>query len=240
MLNCLRTACFVAAATIAGLVGISFGPSPAAQDGPIQLAQRPGGGFQGKGFRGNRSFQGNGAFRRGGQRGGGAPGVHAERSVPYSCRRVCSGYGVRTRCDGSRRSARYPVHRGIDIHIPVGTPLLAIANGEIVGATTGASIGGIGLVIRHPPGTVSQSKYVYAVYKHLRSRSPLGRGTKVRRGQRVATSGKSGTAGPYFGPGGFSQLHFETRISDSANWPTGKLTSPLGILKGHGWPIACR
>lgn len=198
----------------------------------------PGGGPQGGGFQGGGP-QGGRMGRMGGG-GGGAPGANAEHTVPYDCHRVCSGFGTHQRCDGSTRAARFPVHDGIDIHVPQGTPLLAIADGDVIGPTHGGSIGGLGLVIHHPPGTVSPTEHVFAVYKHLRAPSSLAKGAHVTRGQVVAMSGKTGTADKHFGPNGFAHLHFETHVSSTAKWPGGKLTSPLGLLKGQGWPVSCR
>lgn len=255
----IAIACFAASIFLAGAGSSAFAawnsstPRTAAARGAVVVAQMGGnygnmrnGGMSRGGFQGQNGKKGKGGFHQGGGGpgghfgGGGAPGAAAEHTVPYNCHRICSGYLSHTRCDGSQRSPRYPVHHGVDIHIRQGTPLVAIAAGEIVSSQVGDSIGGINVVVRHPPGTVRPHDYVFTMYKHLRSRSPLAPGTHVKRGQRIATSGNSGTADRYFGPGGFSHLHFETYVSSSAHWPGGKMVSPVGILRGQGWPIACR
>jgi murein DD-endopeptidase MepM/ murein hydrolase activator NlpD len=165
----------------------------------------------------------------------------AMEALAQGCPRVCSAFGAHTRCDGSIRSRRYPVHHGIDIATPEGTPLLAVADGIIVTSHTGPSIGGIMLVVQHPPAAAKAESYVYAVYKHLQSRSPLSPGTKVSKGQRIATSGKTGTVGGYFGSAGFPHLHFETHINAEARWPSGQLANPLPFLsRVGGWPLRCR
>ena len=164
----------------------------------------------------------------------------AMEALAQGCHAVCSAFGAHTRCDGSTRSRRYPLHHGIDIATPEGTPLLAVADGIIVTSHTGPSIGGIMLVVQHLPAAAKAESYVYAVYKHLQSRSPLSPGTKVSKGQRIATSGKTGTMGGYFGSAGFPHLHFEAHINAEARWPSGQLANPLPFLRRvGGWPLRC-
>ena len=195
------------------------------------------GGMYGGGMGGGR-----GGFGHGPSFGGGFKGHQQaqRRNFPHGCHAVCSGFHSRTRCDGSIRSPRYPIHNGIDVAVPVGTPLLAVADGEVERSGHGPSIGGIGLVLRHPPEATGLSTYTYSFYKHLNAPSPLPRGTHVRRGQKVAASGKSGSEGSkHFGSEGFAELHFEIWIGATASWPSGHLTDPVAFLrktKGHtGW-----
>jgi murein DD-endopeptidase MepM/ murein hydrolase activator NlpD len=133
------------------------------------------------------------------------------------------------------------VHQGIDIAVPMGTPLLAIADGEVVTGGMGPSIGGIGLVVRHPPRAIEQSFYVYSFYKHLQEISPLPVGTQVRKGQRVGSAGNTGTEGGHYGGEGFAHLHFEIHTRASESWPSGMLTDPVPVLRRlRAWPLACR
>lgn len=178
--------------------------------------------------------------RKGGMHGGGTHGggqfkgqQQAGRSnFPHGCHAVCSGFHSRTRCDGTTRSPKFPVHRGIDVAVPVGTPLIAIADGTVASSGRGPSIGGIGLVIRHPPAATGLSTYTYSFYKHLDAVSPLPKGAHVRKGQEVGKSGKSGTEGSiHFGSEGFAELHFEIWNDASATWPSGHLTDPVAFLR---------
>ena len=205
----------------------------ATPDGNPQLAMMGGGGYGFGGRRGNsddvqRHF-------RGSQR----------RHFPHGCHAVCSAFGARTRCDGSlpsSRSARFRIHTGIDIAIPVGTPLLAIADGVVVKSGRGRSIGGFQVILRHPPQATGRRTYTYSIYDHLMRGSFLPRGTRVHRGERIALSGKSGTVGGYYGNAGFPHLLFKIRDDATEHWPSGKLTDPVAFLhrtRGYTtWP--CR
>jgi murein DD-endopeptidase MepM/ murein hydrolase activator NlpD len=225
----LRGAALAAALLVSGWnAGLSA--QTGQSDAAIRLAQ---GGHMG-------GMQG-GMFGRGMHGGGMAGGrfkgqQQAGRSdFPHGCHAVCSGFHSRKRCDGTIRSPKFPVHRGIDVAIPVGTPLLAIADGTVVSSGRGPSIGGIGLVIRHPPEATGLSTYTYSFYKHLDAPSPLPKGSAVHKGQTVGKSGKSGTEGSiHFGSEGFAELHFEIWNNARASWPSGHLTDPVAFLRRTG------
>ena len=112
------------------------------------------------------------------------------------------GYSVNSRSPyGYRRdpiTGRRKFHHGIDVALPVGTPLTAPANGTIVHKGSGAS-GGFTLIIQHAPN-------LFTVYYHLQKPSHLNKGTRVVEGEKVALSGDTGrSTGPH--------LHFEVRKS---------------------------
>lgn len=89
-------------------------------------------------------------------------------------------------------------HHGVDVPMPVGTPLIAGADGEVVEKThrTGT---GITLTIKH-------AEDLFAIYHHLNEPSRFNVGDAVKAGEVVAYSGKTGrTTGPH--------LHFELRKS---------------------------
>lgn len=86
------------------------------------------------------------------------------------------------------------MHRGIDIAAPVGTPIFAAADGEVV--TAGWNAGGYGNLVKlkHPDGSLT-------VYAH-NQRLLVRRGQQVEQGQRIADMGSTGrSTGPH--------LHFE-------------------------------
>lgn len=86
------------------------------------------------------------------------------------------------------------MHRGIDIAAPVGTPIVAAAEGEVV--SSGWNSGGFGnlVKIRHFDGTVT-------LYAH-NSKIHVRRGQFVKQGQHIANMGSTGfSTGPH--------LHFE-------------------------------
>lgn len=118
-----------------------------------------------------------------------------------------SPYGVR----------RHPItgvnkmHHGVDVAMPVGTELVAPADGEVAHKGSGAS-GGFTLILKH-------SADLYTVYYHLAKPSMLSVGTQVRTGQLIAYSGNTGAStGPH--------LHWETRRSRT--W--GDTFNPLDVL----------
>jgi murein DD-endopeptidase MepM/ murein hydrolase activator NlpD len=225
----LRGAVLAAALLVAGWnAGLSAQTTQS--DAVIRLAQGGRlGGMQGGGMYGGMH---GGGMAGGGHGGFKGPQQAGRSDFPHGCHAVCSGFHSRKRCDGSIRSPKFPVHRGVDVAVPVGTPLLAIADGTVVGSRRGPSIGGIGLVIRHPPEATGLSSYTYSFYKHLDAISPLPKGTAVHKGQQVGKSGKSGTEGSiHFGNEGFAELHFEIWDKAGAKWPSGHLTDPVAFLR---------
>jgi len=112
---------------------------------------------------------------------------------------------------GPRRhpiTGKQTFHHGIDVAMPVGTPLTAGANGEIVHKGRSASAG-FNLIIRHADN-------FHTVYYHLREPSHLNLGTRVSSGDKVAFSGNTGAStGPH--------LHYELR--NSRKW--GDTRDPL-------------
>jgi murein DD-endopeptidase MepM/ murein hydrolase activator NlpD len=239
----IRAAALAAALMLAGVAAAS--PNAPGSTDEIVVAQgMMGGGGMGGGMRGGMMHGGMmGSGMMGGGMGGlrgGHPQETVHRNFKHGCHAVCSGFGSHTRCDGSRRSPRFPTHRGVDVAVPVGTPIIAIADGVVVKSGQGPSIGGIGLVIRHPPEATGLSTYTYSFYKHLREVAPESKGTQVHKGQTVAYTGKSGTEGSiHFGSEGFAELHVEIWDDAGANWPSGHLTDPVTFLRrtaGHtGW-----
>jgi len=150
---------------------------------------------------------------------------------PYTVNKN-SPYGYRTDPITGRRK----FHHGIDVALPVGTPLIAPADGTIVHKGSGAS-GGNTLIIQHAPD-------LHSVYYHLQKLSHLPKGTRVVKGEKVALSGNTGrSTGPH--------LHFEIRKSrrwgdtvdpmpffSKADNP--HLLVPDGILGRNTWSAIAR
>jgi murein DD-endopeptidase MepM/ murein hydrolase activator NlpD len=114
---------------------------------------------------------------------------------------VTSGYGPR---GGS-------FHDGIDIAAPVGAPVRAAADGEVVYSATLSGYGNV-IILRHGRGYAT-------VYAHNR-RHHVKDGQKVRGGQLIAEVGRTGrTTGP--------NLHFEVRKDNIAKNPMYFLPSEM-------------
>jgi murein DD-endopeptidase MepM/ murein hydrolase activator NlpD len=113
---------------------------------------------------------------------------------PYTINKR-SGYGPRP---VHPITGKRTFHHGIDIAMPVGTPLTAPAPGTVVHKGNNGS-GGVTLIIRHEGN-------MHTVYYHLQRPSHLPIGATVQTGQEIAFSGNTGAStGPH--------LHFELRKS---------------------------
>lgn len=85
-------------------------------------------------------------------------------------------------------------HSGIDIAVPVGTPVKSIADGTVVAANGGMRGYGNGVFIDHG---IINGKHVVSEYGHL-SEFGVKVGDKVKAGQIVAKSGNTGiSTGPH-------------------------------------------
>ena len=110
-------------------------------------------------------------------------------SRPVDYRMITSSIGMREHPLWKRQR----FHSGTDYGAPIGTPVVAIADGEVVRSRWGRGSGRF-VVIRHTDGRVSK-------YLHLH-RMFVKEGSFVSRGQVIGSVGKSGAVtGPH--------LHFE-------------------------------
>jgi len=103
-------------------------------------------------------------------------------------------------------------HTGIDMAVPVGTKIIAVADGKIEPANWGKNY-----------GTQAVQKFDggWVIYAHL-SKLDVKPGDKVTKGQQIGLSGNTGnSSGPH--------LHFEMR--DNIRWSAGKDIDPKGILE---------
>ena len=125
------------------------------------------------------------------------PPVEEYRPANFGARRVING------------DPRMP-HSGVDIHLPGGTPVRAIADGQVAFAGE-QFFGGRSVVIDHGGG-------VFSVYYHLKEFS-VAEGKEISRGERVGSVGATGRAtGPH--------LHFGVRVPGGRVDPTRLLALP--------------
>jgi murein DD-endopeptidase MepM/ murein hydrolase activator NlpD len=102
---------------------------------------------------------------------------------------ITSNYGFRIHPTKGRRI----FHQGVDFAAPRGTPIVAVADGLVVYSGRKNGYGRI-VEVRHVDGLVTR-------YAHNQS-NLVEEGQAVRKGQKIATVGASGTAtGPH--------VHFE-------------------------------
>lgn len=110
---------------------------------------------------------------------------------------VTSPFGVR------RDGLSFQLHRGVDIAVPTGTPIRAMAPGRVAFAGTMRGYGHV-VILDHAGG-------VRTVYAHL-SEIRVAKGQELSGRPIIALSGASGrTSGPH--------LHFEIQRRGSAEDP---------------------
>ncbi|TPG59382.1 murein DD-endopeptidase MepM [Ewingella americana] len=111
-------------------------------------------------------------------------------------------------------TGRVAPHRGVDFAVPVGTPVLAVGDGEVMVAKNGGAAGNY-VAILH-------GRQYMTRYMHLR-KILVKPGQKIKRGDRIALSGNTGrSTGPH--------LHFEMWINQLAVNPlTAKLPRSEGL-----------
>jgi murein DD-endopeptidase MepM/ murein hydrolase activator NlpD len=106
----------------------------------------------------------------------------------------------------------HPGHDGIDIGVPVGTPVVAAADGVVTFAGEQSGYG-THVEVTHADGTVT-------TYSHL-SKIDSAVGQAVKAGQQIAESGNTGhSTGPH--------LHFEVHPTKDTK------TDPIAWLRAHG------
>lgn len=106
---------------------------------------------------------------------------------------ISSPYGPRQKAS---ENFRYDFHQGIDIQTPVGTPVHAIADGEVRIAGTHSSYTNPLVQLKHQNGAF------YGNYMHLSSWS-VSVGQQIKKGEVIGTSGT--------GDSDFAHLHLEVR-----------------------------
>ncbi|WP_411704811.1 murein DD-endopeptidase MepM [Edaphovirga cremea] len=111
-------------------------------------------------------------------------------------------------------TGRIAPHKGVDFAMPVGTPVLAVGDGEVMIAKPSGPAGNY-VAIRH-------GRQYMTRYMHLK-KLLVKPGQKVKRGDRIALSGNTGrSTGPH--------LHFEMWINQQAVNPvTAKLPRSEGL-----------
>jgi murein DD-endopeptidase MepM/ murein hydrolase activator NlpD len=125
--------------------------------------------------------------------------------LPIKDAKITTPYGKK----GKMWSRGY--HTGIDVACPVGTDIIAVADGKIEKANWGASYG---------TQLVQKIEGGWVIYAHL-SKTLVKPGDKVVKGQHIAESGNTGnSSGPH--------LHFEQR--SNIKWSAGKDIDPAAIL----------
>lgn len=128
-----------------------------------------------------------------------------------------TGFGFRRIINGEPRSP----HTGVDIRLPEGTPVRAVARGTVAFAGE-QFFAGRSVVIDHGAG-------VFSIYYHLRDYDVAER-QRVEKGERIGTVGATGrTTGPH--------LHFGLRTAGGRVDPSSLIGDPLPERTGAVDPV---
>jgi murein DD-endopeptidase MepM/ murein hydrolase activator NlpD len=110
-------------------------------------------------------------------------------------------------------------HRGLDIAAPIGTSVMACADGRVVFTGSRKRFRSYGNTV-----LIDHGKGVYTYYAHL-NKVTVARNHKVRQGQRIALVGNSGrSTGPH--------LHLEVRVANNMFNPLAYF-SPVELSRTH-------
>ncbi len=117
---------------------------------------------------------------------------------------VEEGWSVRRTqvLDFRGRDLSYDSHNGTDFAIPVGTPVLAAAPGEVGRVVSEFNRGGLKVFVDHGDGLMTTSAHL--------ARALVREGDVVERGQPIALSGYSGLDALVTFPFGAPHVHFNT------------------------------
>lgn len=93
----------------------------------------------------------------------------------------------------SSKRGREQYHGGIDMPAPRGTPIVAAADGVVVGKYDGVdSYRGRELILRHSPEETGFPVWIYTQYAHFDIMPTLEVGDRVKLGQELGLTGNSG------------------------------------------------
>lgn len=108
----------------------------------------------------------------------------------------CPGIDDGWAMDYSHRRGRPALHGGIDIPSPEGTPILAVADGEVVALFDNHETAvGVRIFLRHSPPQTGLPFWTYTEYAHLMELPPLTLGQQLRRGEVVGQTSNTGLSG---------------------------------------------
>lgn len=114
----------------------------------------------------------------------------------FDSRVSCRGIDDYWAMDYSSKRGREAMHGGIDIPAPRGTPILAVAAGEVVTVLDDESVAqGIKIILRHSPQDTGHPFWVFTEYTHLLEPPRLPPGQRVRMGEPIAKTSNTGASG---------------------------------------------
>lgn len=142
-----------------------------------------------------------------------APAAHGDLTIEPSgvtlvaprdaeCPAIVLPFGAAAPYTMDRRDG---LHDGIDIKLPEGTPLLAIAAGKVISVGAGAASAGHYVWLQHAPDETGLPFWVYSTYRHFDPVPDLAVHSVVKVGQVIGRSGRAA----------YPNLHLATLVSGS-------------------------
>lgn len=120
-------------------------------------------------------------------------------------------------------------HQGADAEAPVGTPIVAVADGRVVGIRSAGDYG-IQLLLELSVPTPTGAKYAF--YAHL-SKTSVAVGDVVKQGHVLGATGDTGNAAGMVPED--QHLHFEARTEP---WPGTGLAGRMSPFAAFGWKFS--
>ncbi|MFC1673637.1 peptidoglycan DD-metalloendopeptidase family protein [Pseudomonadota bacterium] len=133
------------------------------------------------------------------------------------------------------KRTRESYHGGLDVPVPWGTPMLAAADGTVVGLFEGLkSARGKEVVLRHSPEQTGLGMWVYTSYGHMDGLPDMELGQRVRMGEYLGPTGNSGVGGMNKGKQSNKRrpaIHFVAVYSTDERYAQGRSV----IIPVDGW-----
>ncbi len=181
-------------------------------------------------------------------------GMRATGSEPsfderFECRDIDEGWAI----DYASKRSRPVLHGGIDIPAPSGTPILAVADGEVVAMFDNHETAvGVRVFLQHAPDQTGKSFWVYSEYAHLSELPAFSIGQQVKRGDEVGKTSNTGISGKEararagnsssFGSGKVRRdaIHFSIMYSDNPEYVVLRHNGGYLVPVGGRWmdPVA--
>ncbi len=158
---------------------------------------------------------------------------------PKSAR--CPGVDDYFAMDYTFKRNKEAYHGGIDLPVPWGTPMIAAADGTIVGVFEGRkSARGIEVLIRHSPIDTGLPLWIYTGYGHLDAMPDLTVGQRISRGEVIGPTGNSGVSGKSRKQSSTRRpaVHFSAFFSDTGKYA---IFRNRIVIPQNGWwmdPVA--
>jgi len=105
----------------------------------------------------------------------------------------CRGIDEKWAISYTWKRGKEQYHGGIDMPAPFGTPIIAAADGEVVGVFDGVDgYRGREVILRHSPQDSGLPVWTYTQYSHFEELPALKLGERVKQGQVLGPTGNSG------------------------------------------------